>query len=176
MTGDSDTYRNWAGAKWWRCDLHTHTPASLDYGNGPDKERFIAITPKDWLLLYMRSNIDCIAITDHNSGGWISRVQDAYQSLKDEGNPEFREICILPGVEITASGGIHILGIFHSKLLSECTVDDPGVPGRRHFMEKRGEGVPLILKEGKRLSNIEPQYTLLDNCELLFTIYAAPEP
>lgn len=115
---DSVNYRNWAGAKWWRCDLHTHTPASLDYGNGPDKERFNAITPREWLLLYMQADIDCIAITDHNSGEWISQIQDAYQSLKNENNPEFREICILPGVEISADG-IHLLGIFSPEKRSE---------------------------------------------------------
>ena len=119
MTEDTNKYRCWAGAKWWRCDLHTHTPASLDYGNGPRKEEFTKISPKEWLLLYMRSKIDCIAITDHNSGEWISTIQDTYQSLKQENNPEFREICILPGVEITTSGGIHVLGIFNSTEKSE---------------------------------------------------------
>lgn len=63
-----------------------------------------------------------------------------------------------------------------TKLLSECTVEEAGISGRKHFMEKRGEGVPLILKEGKRISQIEPTYTLLDDSELLLTIYAAPDP
>mgnify|MGYP001768496903 CR=1 FL=1 len=43
-------------------------------------------------------------------------------------------------------------------------------------MEKRGEGVPLIIKESKKLSKIEPKYALIDNSELLLTIYAASEP
>lgn len=62
-----------------------------------------------------------------------------------------------------------------TKLLSECTVDEPGLPGRKHFMEKRGEGVPIIIKESKKLSKIEPRYALIDNSELLLTIYAASE-
>lgn len=119
MTRRFMNYRSWAGAKWWRCDLHTHTPASLDYGSGPEKEQNIAITPREWLLLYMQAHIDCIAITDHNSGEWIAPIQETYRSLKHEGAPEFREICILPGVEVTAAGGIHILALFHAEEKAE---------------------------------------------------------
>jgi predicted HTH transcriptional regulator len=63
-----------------------------------------------------------------------------------------------------------------TKLLSECPVEASIIPGRRHFMEKRGEGVPIILKEGKLLSHIEPTFTLIDNSELLLTLYAALDP
>ncbi len=59
----------WNGARWWRFDFHTHTPASCqDYGKGPDQESLLQRTPHEWLLDYMRAGIDCVAITDHNSG------------------------------------------------------------------------------------------------------------
>ena len=56
------------GARWWKVDFHTHTPASNDYGKGPDVNDIKKMTPRDWLLQYMKKEIDCIVITDHNSG------------------------------------------------------------------------------------------------------------
>ena len=28
---------NFPGSKWWKFDFHTHTPASDDYGKGPEQ-------------------------------------------------------------------------------------------------------------------------------------------
>jgi ATP-dependent DNA helicase RecG len=59
-------------------------------------------------------------------------------------------------------------------LLSRCPVDDPeGETGRRYFMEKRGDGVPIILEESRRLSKRDPIYRLVDDAELMLTIWAA---
>lgn len=102
----------WVGSKWWKFDFHTHTPASSDYGKGPKQAEFQQITPKEWLLGYMRAGIDCVAITDHNSGAWIDRLKSALSELKAESNPEYRELYLFPGVEITVQGNIHILAIF----------------------------------------------------------------
>ncbi len=100
----------WNGARWWKCDLHSHTPASHDYRNDLDRE----ITPRDWLLGYMRTGIDCVAITDHNSGEWINRVKTEYEELQSE-NPEgYRPLHLFPGVEISVHGGIHLLAILGS--------------------------------------------------------------
>lgn len=44
---------------------------------------------------------------------------------------------------------------------------------RKSYMEKRGEGVPIILNESFKLSGKKPGYRLIDNAELLLTIYAA---
>lgn len=102
----------WSGARWWKFDFHTHTPASDDYGKGPDQERLKQITPKEWLLNYMRAEIDCLAVTDHNTGGWIDKLKSAYKEMEKKRPEGFRQISIFPGVEISAHGGIHILGIF----------------------------------------------------------------
>ena len=60
-------------------------------------------------------------------------------------------------------------------LLAKCAVpgDDWLVTGRGHIMEKRGEGVPIILDNSTALSGREPQYRLIDDSELMLTIYAA---
>ena len=47
--------------------------------------------------------------------------------------------------------------------------------GRSHIMEKRGEGVPIILDNSTELSGREPQYRLIDDSELMLTIYAAAD-
>ena len=106
--------RDWNGARWWKCDLHTHTPASNDYGKGSQQEEFRHLTPREWLLAYMHAAVDCVAITDHNSGAWIDRLKAALGDLQTEGPDGYRPLCIFPGVEISFTGGVHLLAIFGS--------------------------------------------------------------
>ncbi len=60
-------------------------------------------------------------------------------------------------------------------LLTRCLApDEPWLTvGRAHFMEKRGEGVPIILDNSAALSGREPEYRVLDDAELMLTIHAA---
>lgn len=59
-------------------------------------------------------------------------------------------------------------------LLAQCPVDDPSDElGRGFLMEKRGDGVPIILEESQELSGRLPEYRLIDDAELLLTIWAA---
>lgn len=108
MTDSSWPY---PGARWWKFDFHTHTPASADYGKGPNQATLRQISPRDWLLAFMGAEVDCVAITDHNSGEWIDRLTAAFEKLKADNHPNFRPLRLFPGVEITASGGVHVLGI-----------------------------------------------------------------
>ena len=101
----------WNGARWWKFDFHTHTPASDDYGKGPNQEALKKISPREWLLEFMRAGVDCIAITDHNTGAWIDRVKAALSELESEENEDFRSLHIFPGMEISVSGGVHLLAI-----------------------------------------------------------------
>ena len=61
-----------------------------------------------------------------------------------------------------------------SRLLSEITLDDDveRQVKRRHFLERRGEGVGIILNESEQLSGKIPVYELF-NEELCLTIFAA---
>jgi ATP-dependent DNA helicase RecG len=62
-------------------------------------------------------------------------------------------------------------------LLTKCPVDESsGEIGRRFLMEKRGDGVPIILEESRKLSGRDPVYRLIDDAELLLTIWAATPP
>lgn len=61
-----------------------------------------------------------------------------------------------------------------SRLLSEIALDDRDGKQvkRRHFLERRGEGVGIILNESEQLSGKTPVYELF-NEELCLTIFAA---
>jgi predicted ATPase len=100
---------NFPGSRWWSFDFHNHTPASSDYFPA-DK----GIQARDWLLAYMEAGVDCVAVTDHNCGDWIDRLRAAYQALISEvpSPPNFRPLHLFPGVELTASDGLHILAVF----------------------------------------------------------------
>lgn len=98
---------NWPGSRWWRVDLHTHSPASYDFK--PDADR----DAKDWaawVTAEKSAGLDAVAITDHNTPAGISGIQTAAvgQDLK-----------VFPGVEVTV-GGIHLLCLFDPK----CKRDD----------------------------------------------------
>jgi len=101
----------WSGARWWKFDFHTHTPASDDYGKGPQQKELRKTTPREWLLDYMRAGIDCVAVTDHNSGGWVDLLKDALVELEREGANGYRPLYLFPGVEISVHSGIHVLAI-----------------------------------------------------------------
>ncbi len=124
----------WPGSRWWKFDFHNHTPASADYGKGnaTDKE----ICPKDWLLNYMRAGIECVAITDHNSGDWIDKLKNALTELEESADPDYQPLCLFPGVEISVSGGIHILAIFD---MDKTTSDIARLLGAVRYHGERGE-------------------------------------
>ena len=64
-----------------------------------------------------------------------------------------------------------------TSMLSRCPVESLKDETMRHYlMERRGEGVPIILTESERLSGRVPVYRLLDDSELMLTVYAAGAP
>lgn len=130
-----ETNWNWASAKWWKFDFHSHTPASDDYGKGVKQATYQQISPEEWLLNYMRKGIDCVAVTDHNSGVWIDPLKHALQYLKSQNHPDYRPLYLFPGVEISVNGGIHILGIFN---INKTTADIDHLLGTINYHGLRG--------------------------------------
>ncbi len=112
--------KRWEGARWWKCDLHAHTPASDDYGKGPDQESLKNRSPREWLLDYMRAGIDCVAVTDHNSGAWINHLKSDLDELGHEQPEGHRDLYLFPGIEISVHGGVHLLAL----LAIEATTSD----------------------------------------------------
>ena len=117
MTRDNQVDWPYPGSRWWKFDFHTHTPASADANAwreamGTEHE----VTPEVWLRKFMDAGIDCLAVTDHNSGDWIDKLKDAYAAMRqqaEDGSPPegFRRLAVFPGVEISVSGGFHLLAI-----------------------------------------------------------------
>ena len=56
-------------------------------------------------------------------------------------------------------------------LLARCPA--PTGLGRVNLMDRRGDGVPIILKDSSALSGRRPEYTVLDESELQLVIWAA---
>lgn len=111
MTTQIEGHWHYPGARWWKFDFHTHTPASLDYGKGPAQQSLRKVTPQDWLLGFMSAGVDCVAVTDHNSGEWVDKLKSALLELQQGGLEDFRPLHLFPGVEITANGGVHVLAL-----------------------------------------------------------------
>lgn len=150
------------GARWWKFDFHTHTPASKDTGAwrtaiGTPEE----LTPQKWLLKYMAAEIDCVAVTDHNTGEWIDKLKAAYEAMKreaDAGIPPvgFRELHLFPGVEISVHGGFHLLAIFDPSATSQtisdllARVDYDGTRGDSNGVTREGAArvVKRVLADG----------------------------
>jgi hypothetical protein len=97
------------GARWWKFDFHTHTPASADTYWA---KQSVDLSPEQWLLRYMQAEVDCVVVTDHNSGAWIDRLKRAYESMRAAPPAGFRELFLFPGVELSVNGGFHLLAIF----------------------------------------------------------------
>ena len=55
-------------AKWYKVDFHTHTPESNCF---PDK----SVTPDMWLKAAKESGMNAVIVTDHNSVGYIDKIE-----------------------------------------------------------------------------------------------------
>jgi predicted metal-dependent phosphoesterase TrpH len=85
------------GTRWFKCDLHLHTTASKCF---QDK----AVTPEQWVDRAIEQGLNCVAMTDHNTGFSIDAIKVAAKS---------KNLTVFPGVEITCdSSKIHLLILF----------------------------------------------------------------
>ncbi|MCC6454376.1 MAG: putative DNA binding domain-containing protein [Caldilineaceae bacterium] len=107
--------------RWYKVDLHLHTPASHDY-----EEPHISYL--EWMRAVAAKGLDIVAITDHNTVAGIAAIRreiewltklETMNRLTDEEQArlaEWRElsnqVLVLPGFEFTATFGFHILGLF----------------------------------------------------------------
>lgn len=100
----SDIINAHHGARFFKTDLHIHTPASLDWNEHNTPEHSAEkIQSHDIVEAAINAGLDIIAITDHNSVEWCQKVIDAAKGTK---------LIVLPGFELTARPGIHVLAIF----------------------------------------------------------------
>jgi len=107
----------------------------MDYGAGPNQNALKARTPEEWLLDYMRAGIDCVGITDHNSGAWIDPLKAALVQLDATQPQGYRPLVIFPGVELSI-GKIHALVLLDP---SKGGADIEGIIGFAQFNGTRGD-------------------------------------
>jgi len=85
------------GSKWFKCDLHLHTTASLCF---KDK----TISAQEWVQECINKGLNCVAVTDHNTGSGIQAIQEEAQK---------HGLYVFPGVEITCDPSkVHLLILF----------------------------------------------------------------
>ena len=98
----------YVGARWLKCDFHLHTPASLCF-----KDR--KVTPEMWVQVCLDQQLDCVAVTDHNTNEWIDAIKDAAN-----GTP----LTVFPGVELTCdTSKVHLLVIFDTDSTGQDVYD-----------------------------------------------------
>jgi energy-coupling factor transporter ATP-binding protein EcfA2 len=111
--GFNNNVSDFYGSKWWKIDFHTHTPASNDYESK-------STTPENWLKNAMDAGLNCVIVSDHNSGGWIGKLKSQNDALRNlPTKPQwYRELFIFPGIEITVADSasrIHLLAVFDTE-------------------------------------------------------------
>lgn len=131
-------YPDWPypGARWWKFDFHTHTPASKDTPWHDLIGKQGELTPEQWLQRYMDAGIDCVAVTDHNSGAWVDTLKTAYENMRLANTPDFRELHLFPGVEISVNGGFHLLVLFEK---GKTTADIDSLLGKVDYAGTKGD-------------------------------------
>ena len=108
-----DSTWEWPGSRWWRVDLHAHTPASHDFKSD---EASAGEWSRRWIESARAANLDAVAITDHNSSESVRRLQDAAYQV--DSAP-----VLFPGVELTASDRSHLLLVLDTSA-TQAHIDD----------------------------------------------------
>ena len=94
----SDTWES-PGSRWWRVDVHCHSPKSYDFKDQLEEN---ADVMRRWIEAARDSGVDAIAVTDHNTADGILPIQNAASTV--DAAP-----VVFPGVEVTANDGCHLL-------------------------------------------------------------------
>ena len=154
MTTNPSTDWNHPGARWWKFDFHTHTPASMDYGKGKTQSSLKQLALSEWLLDFMRAEVDCLAVTDHNTGESFDRLRKELDDLESTQHPEFRPLHLFPGVELSVNGGFHLLAILD---IDGTTSDIDSLIGAVDYDGSKGDSDGVTRK-----SPVEVVETVLD--------------
>lgn len=95
---------NYKGLRWYKCDFHLHTTKSECFEDA-------TVTAQEWVNEAINKELDCVAVTDHNTGNGIDEI---IEKAKDT------SLTVFPGVEITCdTSKIHLLILFDVNKNSE---------------------------------------------------------
>ena len=124
------------GTLWFKCDLHLHTTASKCF---QDRN----VTAEQWVDRAIEQGLNCVAVTDHNTGEMIDAIKAAAAG---------KNLTVFPGVEITCdSSKVHLLVLFDTDkgsveigdFLVKCNVD------RQMFGEQNANTIKSIFEVAK---------------------------
>ncbi|MGC8873882.1 MAG: RNA-binding domain-containing protein [Chloroflexia bacterium] len=140
-----------AEERWWKMDLHVHTPASLDY-----REKDLPLV--QILREAERRSLDIVGLVDHNTTrGYeqlrlelsrlavlseAGRLSPSEQEAWDEYRQLLSHILVLPGFELTTQEGVHLLALFPPETPAErlnALLLTLGIP-----MERLRDGAPEV--------------------------------
>lgn len=122
-------------AKWYKIDFHTHTPESTCF---PDKN----VTPEKWLNAAKNSGINAVVVSDHNSVGWVRKIEEVKSNFEDENFKVFY------GIELCVSSDFtHFLIIFDDKM-SVTEIED-AVVGHLGLLRKDWANTTVNVSEDK---------------------------
>lgn len=121
---------DYPGSRWWKFDFHNHTPASTDYKGDTH------ITPRQWLQDYLDAGIQCVVVTDHNTGGWIDRLKAELATLKQQDPNSWEKFSLFPGMELSCNGGVHLKAILDP---SKGTADIEAIRGSVGYQGTPGD-------------------------------------
>ncbi|MBF0614409.1 MAG: AAA family ATPase [Magnetococcales bacterium] len=141
------------GMRWFKCDLHVHTPADPQHWQGspivPGQESQNATA---FAEACHRTGLDVIAVTDHNflSKDFLPYLKDALAEIEHKHG---HKITLFPGFEFEADvgKGMHVLCLFEpdtnlltiDHILTECGVYHPRIQNGR--LQKSVKRLPEIL-------------------------------
>jgi hypothetical protein len=109
------------GARFYRADLHNHTPRDPAFHCGglpvDTDEQKQAFAREYVRFARLEQQLDIIGVTEHNDVSWLPYLQTAAAELNAEleqqAKPE--RLVVMPGVEVSAMGGqrgIHFIVLF----------------------------------------------------------------
>lgn len=162
------------GMRWFKCDLHMHTPVDRKHWRGEPIETNLKITAEKYIRRCYECGLEVIAITDHNfmSKSFLPLLHQSIEALS--GIFGYR-IILFPGYEIKADvgKGMHVLALFDPNADLE-TIDhiltNCGVPMPRQ--DSNGNHQPST----KRLPEIIQEVKKKDNEGYLEGIVICPHP
>ena len=104
----------------------------------------------------MRAGVDCVAVTDHNTGESFDHLRKGLDDLESSNHPEFRPLHLFPGVELSVNRGFHLLAIFDTdattsdidSLLGAVDYDGPKGDSNGVTRESPVKVVETVLERG----------------------------
>jgi DNA repair ATPase RecN len=143
-------------ARFYRVDLHTHTPTSHDFNHDGAADANGKVSSDEIVRAACQQELYVLGVTDHNRSDGVECIVAAAERVRAAGQNLYpnNHLRVLPGIELTVEENtrtIHVLGIFpentpHSEV--EKILDDTGVPPDAR---KRREDAKITRK---RLSEI----------------------